>query len=444
MIKRNSFTIVSLGCAKNTVDSESISTICQLAGYTLVEDPDIAQFVIVNTCGFIQDARDESLQVLKQFAKEKKKSQFLIAAGCLSERVKSHLAQDIKNVDAVYGTRRWMDILSVIESLKARENAKQPVIYFPDSQVDEEQYRHIPRVAMQGGSAYLKIADGCRHGCGFCAIPLIKGTKRSRSIESILSDARLLQSQGIKEINLIAQDTTDYGGDLGMKDGLSLLLEKLVKEVPQVPWLRILYAFPGNVTPRLIEWIGNHPQVLPYLDIPLQHAHPEILKKMLRPANEKWVYDTISKLRECNPDIALRTTFIVGFPSESDKEFEYLLDFIKAIEFDHVGAFTYSLEKDTPAEPLGDPVAHEIKLERLERLMLLQEEISSRKNVKMVNKTLPVLIEGVGEDISVGRSYRDAPEIDGLVFVNSELQSGEIYQVRITGGMTHDLLATTI
>ncbi len=442
MVKKNSFHIVSLGCAKNTVDSESIATILELAGYSLLNEPDNAQYLIVNTCGFIQAARDENLHLLGQFAKSKKKGQFLIAAGCLSERIKSNLTSEIHNIDAIYGTRHWMDILQVIHSIQSRENTKRPVEYFPEINSGEENYSHIPRVAIQGGSAYLKIADGCRHRCGFCAIPLIKGTKHSRPIDHILSDAVLLQSQGVKEINLIAQDTTDYGGDLGLKDGLCILLEKMVKEVPNVPWLRMLYAYPGNVSPRLIEMMAAYPQILPYLDIPLQHAHPEILKKMQRPANEEWVYDTIRKLRQNNPDIALRTTFIVGFPGESETEFQYLLDFIKEIEFDHVGAFTYSLEEGTPAEPLGDPIPHEIKMERLERLMLLQEDISSHKNSRMVGKTIPVLIEGVGENISVGRSYRDAPEIDGLVFIDSELQDGEIFQVKITGGMVHDLLGT--
>jgi ribosomal protein S12 methylthiotransferase len=300
----------------------------------------------------------------------------------------------------------------------------------------------VLRGSIQGGSAYLKIADGCRRPCAFCAIPLIKGTAVSRSPQAILEDAEKLQAMGVQELVLIAQDTTDYGHDLGMKDGLAVLLEQLTNAltgVPNIPWLRILYAYPGYVSDRLIEVMANHPQILPYLDMPLQHAHPATLQRMRRPANMDWVYRTIDKMRRALPALALRSTFIVGYPGETEAEFSRLLDFLKEIRFDRVGAFQFSFEPGTSSEPLGDPIPAEVKQERYERLMAIQQPISLEKNQAFVGQTLPVLIEGQGDGISVGRSYRDAPEIDGMVVVEADLPTGEIVPVRITGAMTYDL-----
>lgn len=442
MIISKSFHIVSLGCAKNTVDSESIAALLSQAGYRLVEDLETAEYLIVNTCGFIQAAREESLHILENIAAEKKNGQFLIAAGCLTERMRESIKTEVENLDAVFGTRRWMDILHVIQQIRTAEKKAKPYFHFPETLLDDALEENVPRVAIQGASAYLKIADGCRHGCAFCAIPLIKGPKRSRIPARIVEDARALQQWGVKEINLIAQDSTDYGFDLGVEDGLARLLEQMLPEIPAVPWLRILYAFPGSLSPRLMEVMARSPQILPYIDIPLQHAHPDVLRSMHRPANLDWVHRTLRELREQMPDIALRTTFIVGYPGETEGAFQTLLDFIQEIEFDHVGAFTYSFEEGTPAEPLGDPLPQEIKIERLERLMLLQEDISAKKNEQFIGRKMPILIEGSSEGISVGRTYRDAPEIDGLTFVDTELPVGEIHQVKITGSMVHDLMGT--
>jgi ribosomal protein S12 methylthiotransferase len=305
--------------------------------------------------------------------------------------------------------------------------------------------RDVPRIALQGASAYIKIADGCRRPCAFCAIPLIKGTAVSRPQESILAEARALQDAGVREIVLIAQDTTDYGHDLGIKDGLAGLLEALPAAVPEVDWIRVMYAFPGYVTDRMIATMAAHPQLIPYLDMPLQHADPMVLRAMRRPANMDWVRRTLGGMREAMPDLALRTTFIVGYPGETEEAFRTLLDFIEEIRFDRVGAFQFSFEPGTNSEPLGDPVPAEVKQERWERLMELQQGISLERNQAQVGRTLDVLIEGQGkvkgqgEPIAIGRSYRDAPEIDGVVLIEGDIPEGELVPVRITGALTYDL-----
>jgi len=317
--------------------------------------------------------------------------------------------------------------------------APAPRYHLPDFPTIGTDEKGIARTALQGASAYLKIADGCRRPCAFCSIPLIKGTTVSRPMQSILHDAETLQVAGIKEMILIAQDTTDYGYDLGMKDGLATLLENLLPRVPEIPWVRILYAYPGYVTDHLIEVMAGSPQMLHYLDIPLQHASPSLLKSMKRPSDIDWVHQTIAKMRQAMPDLALRSTFIVGYPGETEEDFQMLLDFLQEMQFDHVGAFPFSFEPGTASEPLGDPIPEEVKQERLERLMLQQEKISLAKNQTWIGKKMDVLIEGQGDGLSVGRTYRDAPEIDGLVLLEDDAEDGEIVPVRIDGAMTHDL-----
>jgi len=330
----------------------------------------------------------------------------------------------------------------------------------------------ILRASVAGASAYLKIADGCRRPCAFCAIPLIKGTAVSRPMNAILDDARRLRDMGVHELILIAQDTTDYGHDLGMKDGLATLLERLADEVARpsplpggnkgsLDWIRIMYAYPGYVTDQLIEVMATRPHVLPYLDMPLQHAHPDTLRRMSRPANMDWVYKTLARMRAALPGLAIRTTFIVGYPGETEAEFQTLLDFVSEIRFDRVGAFQFSFEAGTASEPLGDPIPAEVKEERYQRLMTLQQSISLQINQSFVGQRLDILVEGfdngsqpryhVGSPgchngLSIGRSYRDAPEIDGLVFAEGQAEVGQFVPVRITGAMAYDLtgmLATT-
>ncbi len=440
---RNAFYILSLGCAKNTVDSESMAQLLHEAGYIRTENPEQAEALIVNTCGFIGPARDESLQALRELATDKRAGQQLIATGCLSQRFGARLIQDVPGIDGILGTRRWMDIVQLARRLRRRKNAR-PIYHLPESRTVGGDEHGAPRVAMQGGSAYLKIADGCRRPCAFCAIPLIKGAHVSRLPESIIADTRRLQAMGVNELVLISQDTTDYGNDLGMKNGLAQLLAKLVVAVPDIPWIRIMYAYPGYVSDELIETMARHAQILPYLDMPLQHGHRETLRRMKRPANLDWVRGAIRKMRAAMPALAIRSTFIVGYPGETEAEFQTLLDFVGALKFDRVGAFAFSFEPGTASEPLGDPIPQPVKAERLRRLMELQERISLQKNQEFVGQTHDVLIEGIGDDLSVGRSYRDAPEIDGVVIVESELAVGEIAPARITGALAHDLTGSKL
>lgn len=415
-----------------------MAVLLQRDGYTAVENPSKAEFLIVNTCGFIQQARQESLDVLSELSLGKKPGQLLIAAGCLTERYREKILESVKGIDGIIGTRRWMDIIELVNELRAAPQT--PRYHLPETGSIGRDEQGVLRVSVQGTSSYLKIADGCHRPCAFCSIPLIKGPPVSRPLESILHEAEVLQQNGIQELNLIAQDTTDYGSDLGMKDGLAELLEKLLPRIPEIPWIRVLYAYPGFVSDRLIDFMSASPQLLNYLDMPLQHAAPDMLKRMKRPSNMDWVRNTIAKMRQRMPDLALRTTFITGFPSETEEEFRTLLSFMQEVEFDHVGVFPYSFELGTTAEPLGDPIPEEVKHQRVKEIMLLQEGISLKRNQRFIGKTLDVLIEGEGDGITVGRSYRDAPEIDGLVIVEDLAAVGKIVPVQITGALTHDLM----
>lgn len=441
-MKNKSFYLVSLGCAKNTVDSDSIATLLSREGYSIVENPKQAEVLIVNTCGFIQPARQESIDVLSDLAGQKKPGQLLIAAGCFTELYGERLALEVQGIDGIIGTRRWMDLPDLVGTL--RRDPGKPRYHLPETQTIGQDDKGVPRVSLQGSSAYLKIADGCRRPCAYCSIPLIKGTQVSRPLDDILRDAEILQDNGVQELILISQDTTDYGSDLGIKDGLAGLLESLLPRIPNIPWVRILYAYPGYVTDRLIDIMSERQQIVPYLDIPLQHASPSVLTAMKRPANMDWVRSTIVKMRQRIPGLALRTTFIVGYPGESDADFLILVDFIREIEFDHLGVFPFSFEAGTSSALLGDPIPEAVKLERVEQLMTLQETISLKRNQQYIGKTLEVLVEGYGDEISVGRSYRDAPEIDGLVIVEDKLPVGEISRVQVTGALKHDLIARSI
>ena len=444
-MQKKSYYLLSLGCAKNTVDSESIAQLLIRDKYTPITDPDQAEILIVNTCGFIGPAKEESYQALEQLAEGKQDGQLLIAAGCLSQRYGEEVVQRVPNIDGVLGTRRWMDILDLVGKLR-QQTHPEPIYHLPTGALtvgtDE---KDTLRVSADGPSAYIKIADGCRRPCAFCAIPLIKGTLVSRPVEAILHEAQTLQGMGTRELILIAQDTTDYGHDLGIKNGLAHLLEQLSGAAPEIDWIRVMYAYPGYVTDELIDVLASNPQVLPYLDIPLQHGDPRTLRRMRRPANIEWVHTTLKKMRTAMPDLALRTTFIVGYPGETEEEFQTLIDFVEDIRFDRVGAFTFSFEPDTASEELGDPIPEEVKLARLDRLMTLQQNISLEKNQQVIGKTLDVLIESYSDvedstgQIALGRSYRDAPEIDGLVLVEGNPPIGEIVPVTISGALTYDL-----
>ena len=437
-MSKNTFHLVSLGCAKNTVDSDSMAQLLLRDGYRAVDDPTRANVLIVNTCGFIGPAKEESINVLRELAEGKRNHQILIAAGCLTQRYGSEVAQKVPGIDGVLGTRRWMDIVQVVRELRKGPHPE-PLYHLPEAKTVGVDEQNALRASVAGASAYLKIADGCRRPCAFCAIPLIKGTAVSRPADLIIEEARRLRDAGVRELILIAQDTTDYGHDLGMKNGLAILLEQVTSSVPDMDWIRIMYAFPGYVTDQLIEVMATHKQVLPYLDMPLQHAHPKTLYRMRRPSNIDWVHRTLGKMRAAIPNLAIRTTFIVGYPGETEEEYQALVDFVKEIRFDRVGTFQFSFEPGTTSEPLGDPIPAEMKQARFEQLMELQQSISMQINQSYVGKTLEVLVEGRDKGIAIGRSYRDAPEIDGMVFIEGNAKIGNIVPVKITGAMAYDL-----
>ncbi|MCL4561858.1 MAG: 30S ribosomal protein S12 methylthiotransferase RimO [Chloroflexi bacterium] len=465
-MNQKTFHLTSLGCAKNSVDSDSMAQLLERDGYRAVGTPQKAGILIVNTCGFIGPAREESYSVLQALAEAKRPDQVLIAAGCLTQRYGEEVARKVAGVDGILGTRRWMradwarmDIVEVVRQLRESQRPltggqqvqpgnsglhPEPLYHLPETPTIGIDEKGALCASIAGVSAYLKIADGCRRPCAFCAIPLIKGTTVSRPLDKILDEARCLRDLGIREFVLIAQDTTDYGHDLGMENGLATLLEKMTAAVPDVDWIRIMYAFPGCVTDRLIEVMTNHPQVLPYLDIPLQHADPATLTRMRRPANLDWVHTTIAKMRKALPKLAIRTTFIVGYPGETEKEFQTLLGFVEEMRFDRVGTFQFSSESGTASEALGDPVPAAVKERRYQRLMELQQSISLQINQSYVGQTLDVLIEGQDKGIAIGRSYRDAPEIDGLVLVEGKAEIGSIIPVKITGAMAYDLTGVPV
>ncbi len=439
------FYIASLGCPKNTVDANGMAVLLQKAGYLPTLNPREADVIIVNTCGFIAPARQESLETLQNLALDLRPNQKLIAAGCWAQRDPEALLDIVPEINAVLGTRTWGEIVPLVRQLMAQGRAHHPLIRRLENRpmmLPEE--AKAPGFVISGRSAFLKIADGCSRRCAFCAIPLIKGKHVSRSVRAIVEDARRLQSLGVLEINLVAQDSTFYGHDLGLENGLAHLLEKLVEAVPDVPWIRVLYAFPGAITPRLMEVIAAYPQILPYVDLPLQHAHPAVLRRMQRPDDVDAVRRTIAELRERVPNVVLRTAFIVGFPGETDDEFRALMDFVEEMRFDRMGVFLYSHEMGTAAAALEDDVPFEVKQQRYEALMVLQQPISQQLNFAWVGKQLPVLLEGSDDELTVGRTYRDAPEIDGLVLIQGSHPPHRIVTVEITDATVYDLIGRIV
>lgn len=436
------FYLLTLGCPKNAVDSEGMSELLRQAGYEATDQASQADLLIVNTCGFIDLAKAESLTALQLFAQEKRPSQYLIAAGCLSQRYGADLVQEVPGIDAIIGTQRWPQIVRLIEALSPGRG-RTPALQLPPSTTRYVASHPVAR-RVDSATAYIKIADGCSAPCAFCSIPQIKGPYMSKPKEAILEEARQLVSQGVKELILIAQDTTAYGSDRGVKDGLPPLIEDILASVPQLPWLRIMYTYPGHLSPRLMEVMAAHPQVCHYIDLPLQHAHPGLLKRMKRPHNVTKVRKLIADLRRTMPDIAIRTTFIVGYPGETEEEFGALLTLLEEMKFDRVGVFTYSPEEETEAAGLPAQLPQEVKDERRLRAMELQQKVSREKNQTFIGRRLEVLVEGVGEGISIGRSYRDAPEVDGMVLVEGGLPLNQFAPVRITGALEYDLVATPI
>lgn len=459
----NRYFIQTLGCAKNTADSDGIGAVLEHAGFTAAEVPEDADVMIVNTCGFLQASRHESLEAIRMLGQGKQEGQLLIAAGCLISRYGESVKEQVPEVDGVIDAGRWLAMPRFIEYLRANGHAEQN--WFDEALLDlpreQMQARSVtallPRHA-RGPSAFLKIADGCDRPCTFCIIPAIKGGHHSKPMDDVLTEARELVAQGVQEIVLVAQDTTAYGWDWGQRDVLAILLERICNEVKGLRWLRVMYAYPGHVTPRLIETMACLPQVVKYLDVPLQHGDPQVLHRMKRP-NTVTAGRMIDDLRAAMPELALRTTFIVGFPGETEQEFENLLEFIEEREFDRVGIFEYSQEPGTTAGAMEEQISRKVKARRRHEAMALQQTISFAKNRTFVGKTLPVLIEGVGElegnairdpelscgnCVSIGRSYRDAPEVDGIVIVQTELPIGSIVPVKITQATEYDLMGELV
>jgi ribosomal protein S12 methylthiotransferase len=461
------FSIVTLGCEKNNVDSEGMGSLLTEAGYEQVGSAEDSDLLVVNTCAFLQAAVDESVGELRALAEKKRDDQTLIAAGCMSQRYASDIPQWVPGVDGVLSTRNWPDIVKFVEAVKAGPTSgiqgatgmavqalETPgsVTWAPIAPVQPTAQLKRFRRKPKGPSAYVKISEGCDHKCAFCIIPAIRGKHVSRPIEEIAEEVAELAGQGVKEVVLIAQDSTYYGIDLGLRDGLARLFDAIVERVPEVKWLRLMYAYPTQVTPGIIETMARHPQVAKYIDMPLQHAHPEMLKRMKRPNDVERTRRIIGSLREAMPDIAVRTTFIVGFPGETDEEFRTLLDFVTEMKFDNVGMFTYSPEKGTPAAEMPGQVPEKVKQKRYREAMLLQQKISARKAREMVGKTVEVLVDGAGTlqdgkgrevPIYAGRTYRQAPEVDGMVFVKpakgEQLKTGDLVKVRVTESTEYDL-----
>jgi ribosomal protein S12 methylthiotransferase len=467
--KAPSFNIVTLGCEKNSVDSEGMGQVLAESGYTDAARPEDADVLIVNTCGFLQASTGESVAALLDLAARKRPDQLLVAAGCATQRYGAAIADQVPGVDGLLSTRQWPQIARLVEHLRTQQaNGELPAqvdgagavaaIQAHAAGIEQALLAPVQPTAelkrfkrkANGASAYVKISEGCDHTCAFCIIPDIRGKHISKPIEEVAAEVRDLSEQGVREAILIAQDSTYYGTDLHLRDGLAQLLEAIAREAPAMDWVRLMYAYPTQITPRLIETMAVLPQVCKYLDMPLQHGHPETLRRMRRPNNVDRVRRLIADLRAAMPDIALRTTFIVGFPGETDAEFQALLDFIEEIMFDHVGMFMYSAEEGTRAATLPDQIAEKVKQRRYKQAMLLQQRISAAKNQRWVGRTLDVLIEGTGtvddgrgrkSPILAGRYYRQAPEVDGMVFVKGHpgVDVGQTMHVRINQSTEYDL-----
>ena len=439
------FHVATLGCPKNEVISDNVAQLLVGAGHIIVEDPEDADWLIVNTCGFIESAREESLGVLREFAAQKRSGQKLVAFGCLPQLAGDDFSTAVPGVDGVLGTRRWMEIGDLLAAVATAADPRPQTIPSLLGDPSAELSLRASAPARRGrpdATAYLCISDGCDAPCAFCAIPQIKGPLRSRSVEDLVGEARSLVACGARELVLIAQDTTAYGSDRGEKDALPGLVRTILGAVPDLTWLRLMYAYPQHISHALISLMAEEPRICHYLDIPLQHAHAATLRRMRRPHDVARILGVLTDLRQAMPDIALRTSLIVGYPGETDEEFAALLRFVEEVAFDRVGVFTYSREAGTAAYDLPDQVSEPVKQARYDEVMTLQQQSSLRRNQAQVGRTLGVLVEGAGDGISVGRSYRDAPEIDGLVIFEGEAPIGRFATVRIDHAEAYDLAGT--
>ena len=450
---------VSLGCDKNLVDSEKMLGLLNEAGYRVAQEESEADAIVVNTCCFIHDAKEESVETILEMAEWKKKGRLkaLIVTGCMAQRYQDEIQQEIPEVDAVIGTTGYTEIVPILDEILAEASQEEAAVEEPKEKSFVNCCPSIDllpasladkRVVTTGGyTAYLKIAEGCNKRCTYCIIPYIRGHYRSFPMEDLLEEARKLAEGGVKELILIAQETTVYGMDCYGRKALPELLTKLC-EIEGIEWIRILYCYPEEITDELIAVMKKEKKICHYLDIPIQHSEDTILKRMGRRTNRAELVSLVEKLRKEIPDIVLRTTLITGFPGETEEEFKNMVDFVDSMEFDRLGVFPYSAEEGTKAAEMDGQITEEVKESRRDEIMALQQEISADKAASRIDDEMSVLIEGYlyEDDIYIGRTYMDAPKVDGNVFVRAEeeLISGDIVPVRITGANEYDLMGDVI
>ena len=431
---------ISLGCDKNLVDTEVMLGMLASRGYEMTNDEQEADIIVINTCCFIHDAKEESIQNILEMAEYKKNgsAKALIVTGCMAERYRQEILDEIPEVDEVLGTTAYDRILDAVDAALAGQHEVMT------ADLDALPLPETKRLVTTGGHfAYLKIAEGCDKHCTYCIIPKIRGNFRSVPMERLLKEAQDLAEQGVKELILVAQETTLYGKDLYGEKSLPKLLRELCK-ISGIRWIRILYCYPEEITDELIQVMKEEPKICHYLDLPIQHANDTILKRMGRRTSKQELIDIVQKLRKEIPDICLRTTLITGFPGETQEQHEEVMEFIDTLEFDRLGAFTYSPEEDTPAATFEDQIDEEVKEDRQADIMELQQEIAFDEAEDMIGREVLVMIEGkvADENAYVGRTYRDAPNVDGLIFINTdvELISGDFAKVKVTGALDYDLI----
>lgn len=431
---------ISLGCDKNLVDTEVMLGMLASRGYEMTNDEQEADIIVINTCCFIHDAKEESIQNILEMAEYKKNgsAKALIVTGCMAERYRQEILDEIPEVDEVLGTTAYDRILDAVDAALAGQHEVMT------ADLDALPLPETKRLVTTGGHfAYLKIAEGCDKHCTYCIISKIRGNFRSVPMERLLKEAQDLAEQGVKELILVAQETTLYGKDLYGEKSLPKLLRELCK-ISGIRWIRILYCYPEEITDELIQVMKEEPKICHYLDLPIQHANDTILKRMGRRTSKQELIDIVQKLRKEIPDICLRTTLITGFPGETQEQHEEVMEFIDTLEFDRLGAFTYSPEEDTPAATFEDQIDEEVKEDRQADIMELQQEIAFDKAEDMIGREVLVMIEGkvADENAYVGRTYRDAPNVDGLIFINTdvELISGDFAKVKVTGALDYDLI----